>query len=135
MDIESAKRLMDIMVENASRILRAGFGLNYAGSTLFEVVDLLRSNPSLKDEFLVRVEAAMKSLGAANLDAGALPRELIELVAHEMRWKEILEYAEDRVQARFYGDRSLAIGDIATSIVDAYKDDWPDREFYEHYRR
>lgn len=33
------------------------------------------------------------------------------------------------------GDAALAIGDIADYLSEAYKDNWQDRELYEHYKR
>jgi hypothetical protein len=63
-----------------------------------------------------------------------VPMELIELVAHELRWRELAELASLRIEQKFHGDASLAIGDVARRIFEAFKDEWPDREFYQHYK-
>jgi hypothetical protein len=52
-----------------------------------------------------------------------------------MRWYQILELAEDRIRRRFSGDKALAVGDVAISVIDAYGDDWLDREFYRRYNK
>ena len=133
MDYENSKRLLNIFIENSNRILSAGFGLNCVESTFFEVVELLKEYSDLKAEFMSKVEVAMAAVDVGILVSEIPSHELIELVAHEMRWMEILECAEMRIRSRFHGDRSLAVGDIATSVIEAYNDNWPDREFYAHY--
>jgi len=133
MDHSSSRRLLDILIENSARILRAGFGVNRAESTFFDVVDLLKENSSLKSYFLELVDYTFAKKDSGALDAGMVPRELIELVAHEVRWKEFLDLAESRIRKVFHGDGSLAVGDVAHGVIDAYKNDWRDREFYKRY--
>jgi hypothetical protein len=63
-----------------------------------------------------------------------VPPELIQLIAHEFRWREIEKLAQQRIDHYFGGDASLAVGDVAHGISEALRDDWQDREFYGHYR-
>lgn len=133
MDRESSKELFEILVDNSKRVLRAGFGLNQVESTFFDIIELLQNNSSLKEDFLASARISMEARDPGVLDAGILPKELIELVAHEMRWTEIRSLAEMRLQSMFSGKRELAAGDIALSVMDAFDDDWPDREFYRRY--
>lgn len=135
MEYEHARRLLDILIENANRIAAAGFGVDRLEPTFFQIVDLMRECAELKADFLSGVEQAMSHYDAGALVSSTPSRELIELVAHEFRWVEILQCAEYRVINRFSGDRSLAIGDIAMSVVDSYDDRWADREFYLRYKR
>jgi len=134
MDTEKAEELLSILIENSARILRAGFGVNYAESTFFSVIDLLRKNNKLKNIFLDRVERALIEADPGLLNEGVLPQELIELVAHEMRWNEMKVIAEKRVQSFFRGDWSFAISDISQKIIDAQSENWPDQEFYLFYQ-
>jgi hypothetical protein len=69
------------------------------------------------------------------LDAGTVPIELIELVAHETRWPELQELAQQRIDKFFGGDATLAVGDVAHRLSEAYDDNWQDRDFYQHYNR
>ncbi len=133
MEYEGAEILLDIMIENSARILRAGFGVNHAESAFFAVIALLQADTGLKNHFLNRVESALNLRDPGCLDEGVPPQELIELVAHEMRWEELNIIAERRVRNMFDGDWSRAAGDISQHMIEAQNDNWPDREFYEHY--
>lgn len=134
MDINIGKKLLDILIEDSARILRAGFGVNYAESAFFSVKALLKENLELKTYFVDRVEY-MLSLGDPGcLDDGIIPEELIELVAHEMQWDEMRILAKNRIRNSFNGDTSRAVGDISYRIIEALTDNWPDKEFYVHYR-
>lgn len=134
MDTEKAVELLDILIENSNRILRAGFGLNYTESSFFVIIDLLRSNLNLKEGFLCRVSLALNQRDPGNLGPGVLPQELIELVAHEMRWVEMNRLAEKRVQDFFYGDWSFTVSDISQKIIDAQSYGWEGRDFYAYYQ-
>lgn len=133
MDTVLASKLLDILVENGARILRAGFGVNYAESTFFEIVRLLRQEASVVPHFLSMTRDTLDVNDPGLLEPGMLPRELIELVAHEFRWKELEELAQWRIHRHFSGDVRLAVGDVSSGISEALRDDWADREFYRHY--
>ncbi|HNI23406.1 MAG TPA: hypothetical protein PLK47_11430 [Plasticicumulans sp.] len=133
MDADLARKLLDVLIDNASRILLAGFGVNWTESTFFDVVRLLRHEASLKSYFLDRTRETLALPDPGRLDAGTVPPELIELVAHEFRWPEFLQLASERVDNLFGGDTRLAVGDIASRLPEAFDDAWRDREFYERY--
>jgi hypothetical protein len=130
---DRAKELLRILIENSVRILEAGFGLAQVESNFFDVVELVRHNPILRSEFLAHAAATFSAKDPGLLQSGAAPRELIELMAHEMRWPELRELAEDRIERVFGGDRSLMVGDISESLLAAFQPDWGDREFYKSY--
>lgn len=133
MDTEYAQKLLEILVENSARILSAGFGVDRAEGSFFEVISLLREEPSLKTGFLAMVERSLEERSPSGLHEGGVPRELVELAAHELRWPELRELAAARVHRFFGGSESLAISDVSHSIGEAYRDDWEDREFYQRY--
>ena len=133
MDIYYAKKLLDIYIENVRNILCAGFGVNHAETALFDVIRFLREEPLLKQYFLKRVESTFSMPDVGSLEVGMVPGDLIELVAHELRWPEFLELAKNRVKIFFHGDITLAAGDVSSSIRNAYSNEWADREFYLHY--
>jgi len=134
MDTEYAKNLMGILIENSARILRAGFGVNSAEHAFFAVIDLVRQFPLLKIDLLERVANTLNHGDSGLLNEGMVPRELIELIAHEMQWKELQELAERRVCDKFHGDWACAISDISSGIIRAQSKTWEDRDFYERYR-
>lgn len=134
MDLEFAKRLLDILIENSMRILVGGFGVNCAEVTFFEVVQLLKDDTRLRGYFLSRVKDTLDAPNPGALQIGLIPPELIELASHELRWPEFLELAKNRVIDRFDGDDALAVGDVATHIPEAFNDNWADREFYSRYQ-
>jgi hypothetical protein len=134
MDSSFAIKLLDVLVENASRILAAGFGVNRAESSFFDIVKLLREEEALKEHFVERVRATFALRAPSPFDAGTVPIELVELVAHELRWPELLDLARERIDKLFGGEVSLAVGDVSYRLSGAYKDDWEDREFYDYYR-
>lgn len=133
MDTKFGIRLLDVLVENCSRILAQGFGANWAESAFFDVVRLLRQNETLKEYFLLKVQATFALRTPDQPGAGAVPIELIELVAHELRWPQILELAHERIDTFFNGNSALAANDIELRLTKAYEENWPGRAFYEHY--
>lgn len=134
MDIKFGIRLLDVLVENCSRILTQGFGVNWAESAFFDVVRLLRQNDELKDYFLLKVQATFALRTPEILTPNTVPIELIELVAHELRWPQILELAHSRIDTFFNGNESLAANDIEHRLTRAYEDNWPNKIFYERYQ-
>ena len=133
MDEKFGITLLETLIDNSLRILAAGFGVNWAESSFFDVVRLLQQEEFLKKHFLKRVRTTFAMSAPAQLESGAVPIELIELVAHELRWPELLELAQQRIDLIFGGDSVLAISDIAARLPEAYDDSWKDREFYQKY--
>ena len=133
MDAEWSRKLLEILIDNASRILEAKFGVDRAETTFFDIIDLLREDPLLKEDFLARVRTTLERHDSWGMEEGSVPRELIELAAHELRWPEFRELAEGRLQGIFRGDSVLARSDMVHSIPAAFDDDWEDRMFYRRY--
>ena len=134
MDTSYAKELLVILIGNVAKILNKGFGVNHAEPSLFQVLNLLNQESDLKDKFLEMVRFTLFANDPGNNDQGMVPVELIELVAHELRWPELKEIANDRINSKFNADRSLAIGDVSMRIYDAFSDEWEDRVFYTNYQ-
>ena len=133
MEHQASIRLLDILIENGRRILLAYFGVDRAEATFFDVVALLREQPDLRAAFLERVQRTLQSRDPSGLGIGMVPREQIELAAHELRWPEFETLADERLHLFFHGDRELAVSDPARSIINAFQDSWEDREFYRTY--
>jgi hypothetical protein len=133
MDIEYARILLGILIENSARILRAGFGVDRAEAALFAVLELLQEEPQLRRDFLEQVSATLDRQDPWGLEVDSVPRELIELAVHELRWSEFLKIADAKLQGTGR-DVSAAAERMAVAIRSAYAENWPDREFYRRYQ-
>jgi hypothetical protein len=128
--IEYAKKLLGIYIDNVKSILDADFGVAHAESAMFDVIYTLQANGMLKQYFLERVK---DTLARVDCWFGEIPTELIELAVHELRWPEFLELSKKRINDFWHGDAVFAMGDVAGRMLEAYNDDWEGREFYPHY--
>lgn len=135
MEAQFQIELLDVLIENANRLLRAGFGLDWNEPGFFQIIDLLRESADLKKHFIEKVRSTFALRDPGLTLEGTVPRELVELVAHEFRWPEIQDLAARRIEIVFHGDASMAAGDVARSVSQAYADDWEDREYYKRYTK
>ena len=135
MNYSDAIRIFDAQVENSIRILQLGFGINDVEVIFFDIIRLLRQENCLKEYLLKKIENTLNMPDPGCLEIGMVPKELIELIAHEFRWDELQLMANKRIKCSFYGDISFAAGDIACGIIEANNDNWQYREFYNHYRK
>ena len=134
MDSSRKLELLSLLIDNCKRLLAAKYGVNAAEPELFRVIDFVRHDGELRNEFLRRSSLTFSQEDGWGLEPAALPREMIELASHELRWPEFLQQADDRIERQFSGNASLAAGDIASAVRTAFRDDWEDREFYDRYR-
>jgi hypothetical protein len=88
------------------------------------VIELLREEPKLKPFFLNLVQTTLADRCPSGTGDGQVPRELIELAAHELRWPEFVALASERLTGMFGGNWRLAASDPARSIPEALSDDW-----------
>lgn len=122
-------------ISELSNTLSSGHGIETTEGALFEIVDMLRRNTALKAEFLGMVERSFENRSPSGLFEDGVPRELIELATHELKWPEFSILADRRIRDVFGGDESLAISDVSLGVKQAYADDWEDREFFQRYTR
>jgi hypothetical protein len=127
MQHDYAVKLLDIYVGNAWQIFNAGFGCDRAEAAMFAVIDLLREFEELRPDFLQRVSLTSGKVDCWGTEPGAVPRELIELAIHELRWPEFLQLIEHR-RLSFKHDRSHI------ALLEAFEANWPDREYYQRYQ-
>lgn len=134
MDLDASHQLLNLYVDNARRILDSDFGVDRAERAFFDVIELLREEPRLRDVFVGDVRKMFLEHDPRGLGEGAIPRELVELATHELRWPEFGEIARQRIEKRFGGDAIMAASDPATTVLEAYDSAWEDREFYRRYQ-
>jgi hypothetical protein len=131
MQIEHARRLIGLQLENASSVLQAGYGVDRLRGMFGDMLALLSDVPELRPHFLSLLASTLEARDPSGSGTGQVPREFTELAAHRLRWPEFADLANKRIAGIFHGDRSLAISDVASSILNALSDDWPDIVFYE----
>lgn len=134
MELCAAQTLIAIYIDNARRILRAQFGVDRAERSFFDVIELLREEPNLAPFFIQAVRDSFINRNPRSLDEEVVPRELIEIAVHELRWPEFAEIARERIQLQYRGDERLAASDPAMAVLAAYDPAWEDREFYRRYQ-
>ena len=126
MDTQYARKLLDIYIENTWRIFHGRFGCDRAETAMFAAIDFVREEEGLRPYFLQRVRETLSDSDGWGAGAGGMPRELILLAIHELRWPEFHQLIEMR-RAQFPHDL------LFHSLLAAFEPDWEDREFYQHY--
>lgn len=130
---ELAMDTFDRLVSESMEMLKRGFGINYVESSFFEIVGLIDSSTAVRHEFLLRSKSLLGASDPGRIVEKSVPTELLELVAHELKMKELYAMAENRLNQKFSGDRKRASGDISLRLLAAFDSDWEDREFYRSY--
>lgn len=124
---------LELAIADLSKTLNEGFGIETTEDALFKIIDMLRSDQDQKAHFLNMVEQSFMNRDPSGLFENGVPRELVELATHELRWPEFANLADKRVRSLFGGDEHLAISDVSQGVKRAYADDWEDREFFQRY--
>jgi len=130
MSLPDSEQFLVTLIESVRRFLDGNFGIGPSENTMFAAVDLLRSEPALRKMLSQRIVKCLKPFCEGTADV--IPLELIELIAHELRWEEIREAAVHRANVMF-GGLHLALGDDSERVVEAFSDDWDGRMFYRRY--
>ncbi len=134
MQKEKSEKLIIEIINFSRRILLQGYGVNSVEFCFFEVIEIVRSNKDLQKFLLKKIKHSFDSKDFDAIPEGSVPAELIELIAHELRWEELKHLSVERIVSVFHGDRSKAINDVSIKVIDAFSDNWADREFYKKYR-
>lgn len=124
---------LTVAISKLSNTLNEGYGIETTEDALFEIVEMLREDEALKIPFLAMVERSFMNRSPSGLAENGVPRELVELATHELKWPEFGILADKRIQDLFGGDEGLAISDVSHGVKQAYADDWEDREFFQRY--
>jgi hypothetical protein len=135
MDIEYARQLLAIYIENARRVLRAHFGVDRAERSFFNLIELLREETKLGPIFVQAVRDSFIEHDPRSYQDGVVPQELVEIATHELHWPKFGEIARERIKLIFHGDERLAASDPSISVLAAYSRAWEDREFYRRYQQ
>lgn len=121
------------LISDLSNTFKEGYGIEVTEDALFKIIDMIRVDQERKVEFLDMVERSFMERDPSGLCKNGIPRELVELATHELRWPEFATLADKRLHSIFGGDEQLAASDVSQGIKRAYADDWEDREFFQRY--
>ncbi len=96
-----------------------------------DVLGFLEAHPNSRAELAQRLIATMGSyrFGRERQEA-ILPSTAIAYCMHVLRWPEVLEFAKQE-HLSFYAPRMAT---LMTNIIDAFGNDWEDRDFYKRFR-
>lgn len=125
--------VLETAISDLSKTLGEGYGIETTEDALFEIIDMIRSDPVQKARFLSMVEQSFANRDPSGLFENGVPRELVELATHELKWPEFAIIADKRIRDLFAGNEGLAISDVSNGVKQAYADDWEDREFFQKY--
>lgn len=120
------KSLFTILIENVARILEAGFGVESVESALFEILWVTSNYEDSKEVLLGLIEGEIPRKCTGEMGFGSIPLELLELLIHEYKWKEIIELVES-------SDSRSTTKMLADELREAMSDEWKGREMYRHY--
>jgi hypothetical protein len=95
-----------------------------------EVLDFLLSHPESRIELAQRLIETIRKYrkGHESLEP-LLPSSTIAYSMHVLRWPEIRRFVEEENRS-FYAPR---MSTFMSAILDAFSDDWEDRDFYKRF--
>ncbi len=137
MDIEYAEQYGETLLDYAFDMLflRETCGVNHAEFIFIRLAEFLEEFKDLKPWFLENLRGTMDG-SWPNLATQTkrphcyLPEELVEYIAHVMKWPEFKEIALNELE-KHKGDEIYLINrNLPTSILEALDSNWEDKEFY-----
>ena len=137
MDIEYAEGYGETLLDYAFDMLfkRETCGVNHAEFIFVRLSDLLKEYEKLKPWFLKKVRSTLEgnwSNRAAEIKRPKdyAPEELVEYIAHVMKWSEFKEMALSELEKHKGNKIYLMNRNLPSSILEALDENWEDREFY-----
>jgi|AraplaCL_Col_mMS_1032034.scaffolds.fasta_scaffold01361_2 hypothetical protein len=106
----------------AERILDTDFSFGLAEPTYVRCLELVKDNPGERFEF-VRVMTTL-------LLEGRISEEPIAFLMHKLRWPEVLEWAQRQLNSMA---KPVLHGRPLAKIINAFSDDWENKEFYKTF--
>ena len=137
MDIEYAEHYGETLLDYAFDMLfvRETSGVNHAEFIFIRFAEHLKEYENQKPWFLAKLKTTMES-DWSNLTAdakrpqGFVPEELVEYIAHVMKWPEFEENALKELEKHRGDEIYLNNRNLPSSILKALDSNWEDREFY-----
>ena len=137
MDIEYAEQYGETLLDYAFDMLfvRETCGVNHAEFIFVRLSDLLKEHDKLKPWFLKKlngtIEGKWSNLAVeVKRPQGYMPSELVEYIAHVMKWPEFKEISLNELE-KHKGDEIYMINrNLPGSILEALESNWEDRYFY-----
>ncbi|MFC5474727.1 hypothetical protein [Paraherbaspirillum soli] len=106
------------------------FGEDQLEPLYVEFLEFLKNNAECRQELIELIVGIMQKYRTARETKGRLlPGTAISYAMHELRWPEVLTFANSE-NKEFYSQRMAT---VMAHIIDAYSDDWEDRIFYQRF--
>lgn len=97
-----------------------------------EMLGFLEGYPSHRTELAqCLIDVMSKYRFGRERQESLLPSTAIAYSMHVLRWPEVLKFAEEEHRA-FYAPKMAT---LMTDIMDAFSDDWEDRDLYKRFQR
>jgi len=131
--IEYGETLLDYAFDML--MLRETCGVNHAEFIFVRTTEHLKEYPELKGWFIGKLKSTLENnwlnVGAeTKRPNGYIPGELVEYIAHTMKWKELKEIALNELEKHKNNQVYLMDRNLPSSILEALENDWEDIEFY-----
>ena len=137
MELEYAQEYGETLLDYSFDMLwkRSTCGVNHAEFIFVRLAKHLDEHPALKGWFLSNVDSTFSGnwfnlARETTRPKGFVPSELVEYIAHVMRWPELREMAECELLKRQDDQIYLMSRNLPSSILEALEDEWEDIDFY-----
>lgn len=138
MDIEFAEQYGEALLDYSFDMLwrRETCGVNHAEFIFVRLANLLKEHAGLKQWFVKNLDSTINNewlnlVNEKQRPNGFMPCELIEYIAHVMKWHEFEERAIAELEKHRDNQIYLMSRNLPASILEALKDDWEDIDMYE----
>jgi hypothetical protein len=140
MDTKAAQEYVEILLDYQYDLLygRSHWSVNHAEFVFVQTARVLKVHDELRSWFLQKVEDTLYGRIEPEPNSRArpmdfVPDDFIWFFVHLTRWQEFLVLAEkiQGTQADSWKTNPLRL--TSRSLMDALRDDWEDRDFYETF--
>lgn len=104
----------------AENILNTEYSFEKAEPNYLRCLEIINGAPEMRQQFAV----LMTSL----FETDQVSDEPLAFLMHVLRWREVRDWAEDKLREM---PNPIATGRPLEKVLEAFNDDWENREFYD----
>jgi hypothetical protein len=108
----------------AENILNTEFSFEKAEPNYLRCLDIIKNAPEMRNQF--------SDLLIGLFETNEVSDEPISFLMHVLRWPEVREWAERKIRKM---SNPIATGRTLEKIIEAFSDDWENKEFYEIFSK
>jgi len=103
----------------AENILNTEYSFEKAEPNYLRCLDIIKSAPEMRPQFV--------GLLTSLFESNEMSDEPLAFLMHVLRWPEVREWAENNIRRM---PNPIATGRPLEKIIEAFSDNWENREFY-----